>query len=120
MTPRNHKIRRKTISTIKSSKPEKQKQIKVKGKPDLNSTVIEKKIMSKQEIDKDKTLVLDQVDDIDSGIPQTTFASSHATITTKSNKTPPMSRKKKIQLQTKVVKKSKHTLNRHIGQTVRH
>ena len=93
-----------------SSKPESQKQIKVKGKPDLNSTVIEKKTMSKQEIDKDKTLVLDHDDDIDSGTPQTTFASSHATTTTKVNKTP-INRKKKIQLQNKVVKKNKHTLS---------
>ena len=101
-----------TISTIKSpsSKPETQKQIKVKGKPDLNSTVIEKKPPSKQEEDKDKTLVLNQDDDIDSGIPQTSFASSHATVTTKVDKTP-VNWKKKIQLQSKAVHKSKHTLS---------
>ena len=101
-----------TISTIKSpgSKPDTQKQIKVKGNPDLNSTVIEKKQTSNQEEDKDKTLVLNQDNDIDSGIPQTKFASSHATVTTKVNKTP-VNRKKKIQLQTKAVHKNKHTLS---------
>ena len=91
-----------TISTIKSqsSKPEAQRQIKVKGKPDLNSTVIEKKPTSTQEEDHDKTLVLNQDDDKDSGIPQSTFVSSQATITTNINKTP-VNRKKKILIQTK-------------------
>ena len=66
--------------------------------------------MSKLEIDKDKTLVLEQDYGADHGIPQTTFASSQATTTNKVNKTP-INRKNKIQLQTKVVKKHKHTLS---------
>ena len=101
-----------TISTIKSpgTKPEIQKQIKVKGKPDLNSTVIEKKPTSAQDQDHDKTLVKNQDDDKDSGIPQSTFASSQATITSNINKTP-VNRKKKILIQTKSAQKSKHTLS---------
>ena len=101
-----------TISTIKSpsKKPEIQKQIKVKGKPDLNSTVIEKKPTSAQDEDHDKTLVQNQDDDKGSGILQSTFVSSQATITTNINKTP-VNLKKKILIQTKPAQKSKHTLS---------
>ena len=100
-----------TISTIKSpsSKPETQKQIKVKGKPDINSTVIEKKPPTSQEEDHDKTLV-NQEDDKDSGLLQSTFVSSQATITTNISKTP-LNRKKKTTIQSKPFQKSKHTLS---------
>ena len=54
--------------------------------------------------------VLNQDNDIDSGIPQTTFTLSHATVTTNVNKTS-VNWKKKIQLQTKAVQKNKHTIS---------
>ena len=109
-----------TISTIKLSgtKPETQKLIKVKGKPDLNSTVIEKKPASKQDEDHDKTLVQNQDDDIDSGIPKSTFVSSQATFTTNINKTP-VNRKKEDATPNQVGSETQaNPLDRHIRQII--